>query len=229
MCFLNIVNILWHYDDMELAAKEGEIIVKRIKKLIPYIWLAIVVLGMAIYIHHNFVLEADDDSGAEMILAHELGSEHGILSENWIYSTELRVLNTQMIYSFLFYFLEDWQCVRTVGNAIMYVILALSVGYLCDRLKIKRFYALVATLFIIPVSRDYYVFALQGAYLLPHIVISVLLLALFFDFCRSKGKRRNIVGAMATMLSFTAGMGGKTKCNIFHPSGSGMRMAAIPE
>lgn len=188
---------------------------KKTKKLIPYIWLAVVILGISIYVHHNFILEADDDSGAEMILANEIGNGHGILSEDWIYSTEIRVLNTQIVYGFLFHLFDDWQYVRTIGNAIMYILLVLSVGYLCRQLKIKKYFALVATLFVIPVSRDYYVFALQGAYLLPHITISVLLLALYFDFCSSIGKRRNIVGTIAILLSFLAGMGGIRQCVIF--------------
>lgn len=187
----------------------------RIKKWIPYLWLAGIVLGMTIYMHHYFILDADDDTGAEMILSYMLSDSHGILSKDWVYSTEIRVLNMQLIYSFLFHFLDDWQYVRTIGNAVMYMILVLSVGYLCSQLGIKKYFALVAALFMIPVSRDYYFSALQGAYLLPHITISVLLLALFFDFCKSKGKRRNIAGAMALLTALLSGMGGIRQLIIF--------------
>lgn len=188
---------------------------KRIKKLIPYIWLVVIVMGMTIYMHHYFVLDADDDSGAEMILSFMLSKSHGILSRDWIYSTEIRVINTQLIYSLLFHFFEDWQYVRTIGNAVMYIILILSVGYLCSQLRIKKYFALVAALFIIPVSREYYLFALQGAYLLPHITISVLLLAMFFDFCKSNGKRKIIAGTMAIITAFLSGMGGVRQLIIF--------------
>lgn len=187
----------------------------RIKKSIPYIWLVVIILGMVIFVHHYFILDADDDTGAEMILSFMLSKSHGILSRNWIYSTEIRVINTQLIYSLLFHFFEDWQYVRTIGNAIMYVILIMSVGYLCSQLQIKKYFVLVAALFIIPVSREYYLFALQGAYLLPHITISILLLALFFDFCKSHGKRRIITGSMAIFLAFLSGMGGVRQLIIF--------------
>ena len=39
----------------------------------------------------------DSDDSAEMILAELLSREGGILSKNWYYSTELRVLNTQLV------------------------------------------------------------------------------------------------------------------------------------
>ena len=58
----------------------------------------------------------DGDDSAEMILANLLAREGGILSRNWFYSTEIRVLNNQIVMSLLFRVFKNWLVVRTLGT-----------------------------------------------------------------------------------------------------------------
>ena len=46
----------------------------------------------------DYLIDSDDSS--ELILGHLLASENCLLSKNWYYSTELRVVNTQIFYAF---------------------------------------------------------------------------------------------------------------------------------
>ena len=129
----------------------------------------------------------DSDDSAEMILAELLSREGGILSKNWYYSTELRVLNTQLVMAPLFCLFSDWRVVRTVGTGILLVILLLSFFFLCRSLKLGKKLIFFAPLIVWPFSREYIQFVLYGLFYIPHLVIIFLTLAL----CLNNSPRRS--------------------------------------
>lgn len=94
---------------------------ERIYTFIPYLLLCVLYIGCIWYLDHYFVLELDDDVAAEMIFSHALAQDDQwrIMTEDWVYFTELRVFNTQIVYGFLFHFFTNWHTVRIVGNVIL--------------------------------------------------------------------------------------------------------------
>ena len=54
----------------------------------------------------------DADMASEQLLANLLAQEGGVMSTNWYYSTELRVLNTQLVMAPLFRLFTSWHTVR---------------------------------------------------------------------------------------------------------------------
>lgn len=147
----------------------------------------------------------DSDDSAELILAELFSREGGILSKNWYYSTELRVLNTQLVMAPLFCLFSDWRVVRTVGTGILLVILLLSFFFLCRSLKLGKKLIFFAPLIVWPFSREYIQFVLYGLFYIPHLVIIFLTLAL----CLNNSPRLNSLRNFALVLiSFIAGVGG---------------------
>ena len=69
--------------------------------------------------YFNF-LRSDDSS--ELVMSRLLSKEGGILSGNWYYSTELEILNTQLVYSLLFHFTSDFKFVRIAGQIILTIL-----------------------------------------------------------------------------------------------------------
>lgn len=192
-------------------------LVKNILKFLSYLWLASLMAGLIIFLHHYFYLELDDDNGAEMVLSKILAERGGILRKDWYYSSELRVINTQLIYSFLFRFCSDWHVVRLLGNAIMYLLLLAAVWYLCRELNIRKYYCVIAAMFIIPMSYDYYHYALHSAYLLPHLTLSVLLLAMYLHYSLAQSKRiKMLLAVLLGILSFLVGLGGIRHIIVFY-------------
>ena len=55
--------------------------------------------------HIDFFLNSDDAS--ELILAKLLSEEKRIMSRNWYYSTEIRFLNTNLVYAPLFWITDN--------------------------------------------------------------------------------------------------------------------------
>ena len=72
----------------------------------------------------------DSDTSSELVLSEKLAREGGIMSDSWVYSTELQVIDCQIIYSLLFRLTPDWSLVRFWGSVIMDLMLLGALGYL---------------------------------------------------------------------------------------------------
>ena len=147
----------------------------------------------------------DGDDSAEMVLANLLSREGGIISKNWYYSTEVRVLNNQIVLSLLFRFFSNWRIVRTLGTGILVSVLALSYIFMCNCVpegeRLKKW----APILLLPFSLVYYDIVLYGLYYIPHISIIFLSLGLIVS---EKEKHVWIRCVFLILLSFVAGMGG---------------------
>jgi len=156
-------------------------------------------------LNKNFNKYLNSDMSSELILAEHLHSEHKILSTDWYYSTELRVFNTQLVFTPLFEIFNNWHTVRIVGTTLLLVLLLISFFIFCDKIHIK--YKYVLSLYIVGAySIQYFNFVVVGTYYIPHIVISFFTLALLSNiFKRNKIIISNLV---LITLSFIAGLGG---------------------
>lgn len=104
---------------------------KTLKKQIPYILLGatlLLLLGLNIISQDHWL---DSDMAAEMIFSRILSEEHHIFSTtNWYYSTEFRVLYTQLIMGPLFRICNNWHVIRTITNLVFYGLMLASYYYL---------------------------------------------------------------------------------------------------
>ncbi len=78
--------------------------------------------GMFVIGKNSFHLVNSDDA-SEMILAKQLAKENRLISRGWIYSSELRVINTQIIRGILFKFTDSWVAVRVAAVSLAAVCL----------------------------------------------------------------------------------------------------------
>ena len=147
----------------------------------------------------------DADMSSELALASHLAQEGTLLSGTWHYSTEVRVLNTQLVFTPLMaLFPGNWRLVRTLGCMLLLGLMAVS-AYACSRaLGAKREYALMfAGLGVLPCSLVYAQMIVIGAYYIPHAVLTALLAALAAGFpaCSQKALR----GALMLLLAAVMG------------------------
>lgn len=78
-----------------------------------------------ILVYFNFkylYLTIDSDFGGEMGLWNQLAQNGSILSTEWFYSTEIRLLNVQLIMPLMFSIFDNWIFAVGVGNIILYII-----------------------------------------------------------------------------------------------------------
>lgn len=177
----------------------------KIKNIILYallgiVWIMAVAIGWFRFDHL-----IDSDMSSELVLSRLLADENRILTPNWYYSTELRVLNTQLIYSAFFRVFHDWTVIRTASVMVMYTILLISIYYFMKQYNCSEYFCVAGIILLLPFSDIYFTTVLCGAYYIPHIVISLLTFAIFQHYVNT-GKGWLIM--MQGLLALMAGLGG---------------------
>lgn len=175
--------------------------------------LVLVLVLFVVHIHVSWSAIVNSDDASELILAKKLSEEGGILSKSWYYSTELRVLNTQLIFAPLFSLTDNWHTVRVVGALLLVALLALSAVLLGRAMRLGRAgTALLVLTVLTPFSSQYFNFVLLRSYYIPHIVISFSTLAAMFTLPRLWEQRRRgswlLLHVAVSLLALTAGLGG---------------------
>ncbi len=165
-----------------------------------------IILCYNVLILHNGFRFMNSDDSSELVLARILASEHGILTKNWYYSSELRVFNTNLVFAPMFYLFKSWKLVRAVGGSIMlllYVLAYLTIPY-AWKYDPKWFY-LTAFVLIMPFSNPWQFFGLK-MYYLPHVFISFVAFSLFGVVF--KGGYKRMAAVLLCVFAFVAGLGG---------------------
>ena len=163
------------------------------------------IFSLITFVYRRMPACVDSDMSSEMVLGKLLSEEHRPITKSWYYSTEIRVLNTQLLYAFFFQFVKSWKVVRILATAVLHLILTGSVIYCCNQAGYRKESILIAVICFIPLTQDYYYIMLMGCYYVPCISISFLTLGL----CMAYAKSRKIEGLLIVgILAFLAGLGG---------------------
>lgn len=158
----------------------------------------------------------DADMASEQVLARLLAGEGSILSPNWYYSTELRVLNTQLVMAPLFRFFTDWHTVRVIGSIVL-ILLYLGVWFFFARqARFANAGLFGAGLLVLPYGALYRQYVLEGLYYIPHIAVSFACLGLLFFYRRAGRRGRAGAAVLFCLLSFLAALGGPRQLFILH-------------
>lgn len=172
--------------------------------------LAVVFSVLVTYVATGYCI--DSDASSELVLAEHLAKTGQLLSDDWIYSTELRILNTQLIYAPLFLVFSSWHMVRFVGALILQAILLLSFfGFTRLMDMEKKVFYLCGGILLLPVSVCWGRIVLYNCYYVPHISICLWITGLTFT-KRYNAKRMILLGA----LSFVGGLSGIRQLMMTH-------------
>lgn len=150
---------------------------------------------------------------AEMIFSRLLAQEgHIFATTKWYYSTEFRVLYTQLIMTPLFLISDNWHLIRMITNIITYVLMLVSFFYMLKPLKVdKKWGAFTGTLLLLPFSETMLTHMQMGNTYMCHVI---LLLFYFGMFLRLAGNgtygrgRKWELRIIYAVLSVVCGMSG---------------------
>lgn len=73
---------------------------------------------LARYLYFHVEAELDADLASDLVFAEYVSEEKNPVPTGWCYSTDLRVLNTQLIFAPLFYLIQNWHMIRVVGTLL---------------------------------------------------------------------------------------------------------------
>lgn len=134
----------------------------------------------------------DSDMAAEMIFSKLLAEEGGLIaSSNWYYSTEFRVLYTQLVMGPLHRIFADWHVIRVITNVVFYVLMLASFYFVCGPLKIRRRNVwLCALALFVPVSEAVMTHLQMGNTYMSHVILCFVTFGLFLRLCDREQKAR---------------------------------------
>ena len=162
------------------------------------------------YVYSKQGMLLNSDASGEMILADHLNKVGGFLSKDWFYSSELRVLNTQIVYKLgLLFFPHNWHLARTFSVGLFMLLLIAAGWYLMWVIGKKKKGFLAAAILICPFGQWYAWNVIYNSYYVPHIVISFVSVAMFIHLLKTDKKALRIVlTVLSVVLAFVAGLGG---------------------
>ena len=183
---------------------------KTVLTVFSWVFLAAAFMALVVYLCVHVKDRLDSDMASEMVLAKQLFQNGKIISANWYYSTEIRVVNTQMVYALFFNVFQDWQLVRIFGNILLYLALLGSYYFLCRRLRIERYFPLTAGLLLLPLSGNYFYILWYGAYYIPRISMMFLILGMLIPASETSmnSAKKIALFAVPAILSFLLGLEG---------------------
>lgn len=115
----------------------------------------------------------DSDMAAEMIFSKVLSEEGGLIAtKDWYYSTEFRVLYTQLVMVPLFHIFSDWHLIRTITNFVFYALLLCSYYYFCKPLRIRKNAMILSScILLLPFSETMMIHMQMGNTYLSHLIL----------------------------------------------------------
>ena len=169
--------------------------------------LALALISWFLFLNQYAIHMINSDMSSELVLSKLLNEEKSLLSKNWYYSTELRVLNNQLIFAPLFSLTDNWHLVRLIGTLILIIILLISYYFFSKQFDLNNF-PIFALILLCPLSYTYFDAILMGAFYIPHIIITFISLGLIAKYIKTDNKLSYIYLIFTLILAVIAGMGG---------------------
>ena len=195
-------------------------IMSFLKRGLPYLVLLAAYLMsvgiFALYGEHNL----DSDMSSEMILASILNEEGGLFSEEWYYSTELRVVSPVMLYQIGLKLFDSWHAARTFAVAVLQIGVILSFLFMAKAAGMKESGVYCAAGLILPISQAYaFLFAYGGFYAAYFIWICIV----FGMILRMHGSKRKVL--LCVFMALSGVWGGMTGVRMIMLLGAPLMLA----
>ena len=165
-----------------------------------------------VFVHGRYLINSD--ASAELILSNLLNELHEpVMTDQWYYSTELRVLNTQLIYRIaLLIFPGNWQAARILSIVVLLLILLLCGWFLLRSAGLSRAYLWWLCVLIAPFGQWYGNYITYNCYYVPHVALSFISIGLMLRLLRAdhaggRAKQR-VLALLLGLVCLVAGLGG---------------------
>ena len=118
-----------------------------------------------VFIKHNYYKLMNSDTSAEVLLGRLLNLEGGIFSKRWFYSTEIRVIDVQILYKFFYgLFSDNWLLIRMFTSGVMLILLVASYLIMMHALDLYNIGLYTAWILLLPFSQVYGYMIIYGVY-----------------------------------------------------------------
>lgn len=188
--------------------EEHDFLMNKYVRVFLWVFLAAAFCFLTVFMWRRGDMLTDSDITSEMLLAQAASEEHSLISPNWYYSTELRVLNIQLLYSLFFHLFSDWTLVRTASCAASYLLMLVSCYYLLSQAGLKKYFTLTAIFLLLPFSDNYFEYVLLALLYATFISISFFAAGMLLHYAKASPSGKKVLLAAMIILAFFAGLGG---------------------
>lgn len=180
---------------------------ENITKVIFFLVNGIIIGGLCLFclLKHDNLMHSD--TTAEVILSKLLADENKLITKNWYYSTEIRIVYSQLIMTPLFKIFSDYKVVKTISIFIFYMLLIAAFKYVGKRYDMKTPYLLLGLAFLFtPLSNEYLDMMFIGCFYTSQVICTYLILGMYVS--KKEGRKGKISLAFLILLSFFLGLSG---------------------
>ena len=142
------------------------------------------------------------DMAAEVILSKLLSEEGRLLSPNWFYSTEIRIVYTHLIMTPLFMIFSDYGTVKLLSLVILDILLAVVYLFAAKEFELqgaKKWLGL--SLLLAPLSNEYLDMMFLGCFYTCQVICTYLVLKFFF---KNKPEKKGLMWTKLALLTLAA-------------------------
>ena len=148
------------------------------------------------------------DTTAEVVLSKLLAEEGSLLSKNWFYSTEIRIVYTHLIMIPLFWLFSDYTLVKFISVFICYAILIFAYYMFGKRFSMERkWHFLCLALLFAPLSNEYLDMMFIGCFYTAQTICMYLVLSFMLKE-KTAGKTRILRAVLLCVTALILGLSG---------------------
>lgn len=178
-------------------------------RIVNWVFLIAVFVFMFVFLCLQGDSMINSDMSSEMILGKLLRDENAVITKNWYYSTEMRILNFSLLYSFFLRIFQDWTAVRIAASMTVYALMLLSYFYLLYQAGCKKYFAASAVFLFLPLSDGYYEYVLWEISYGPFISSSFFAVGMLLHYDNAKeGWKRGCLLAGSALFAFVSSLAG---------------------
>ncbi len=139
------------------------------------------------------------DATAEVILSKLLAEEGALISKNWFYSTEIRIVYTHLIMIPLFWLFSDYTLVKYISIFICCAILIFAYYMFAKRFSVERkWHFLCLALLFAPLSNEYLDMMIIGGFYMAQVICMYLVLS--FVIKEKTGKKSRMISSVVLCI-----------------------------
>ncbi len=176
----------------------------KIKKISGVALIFVLLFAISWYLYEYLI---NSDMAAELILGKLLAKNNEILTKEWCYSTEIRVIYMSHVAAFFFKFCNNFKIVRMLTNVTLWTILFASLSYFFMVIQNKKSFIVGASFFLLPVSINWLLFVLFGGFYTFQIVGMLLYFAWLYRLEYTEVSRMSRIRYIFLMVVISGVMG----------------------
>lgn len=189
---------------------------KKLTALLP--WAAVAcafalsIAFFACYGGHNL----DADMSSEMVLAKLQNEEGTLLSGNWLYSTELRLVSAVPLYQLGLLLFDSWHAARTFAVAALLALVVAAFLFMAKQAGLRKSAPWLSMLLCLPFNQNYAYISLYSSFYSMHVALSFVTLGLLCRYMRAGFERGKLTLLLLAALSAWGGLGGVRMVMMIH-------------